>query len=201
VSASGNYEQRSGKVHRIVGGVMGLIGSIEKGAADVTVDIDSLKGLCSDDEVIVAALESVKNGLASSRGRIPSLAELQQRFGVVKKVGRKMSMVGEGPGTDGLQGLVAGEFYSRVLVATDDGVAMKKLESEGIDDEERLARASYQLSNGHLVEAAKELDQIKSKKVKVVIADFLKDAKAKVSVEECVDVLKLRCSSLNTGMQ
>ena len=36
---------------------MGLVGSIEKGDADVKTDIATLRKVCKDDDVIVAALD------------------------------------------------------------------------------------------------------------------------------------------------
>ncbi|GMI41166.1 hypothetical protein TeGR_g14026, partial [Tetraparma gracilis] len=200
IASGGQYEERSGKVHRIVGGVMGLVGAIESGDANIKNDIATLAAICRDDEVLSAALKSVSGSLASASGAIPSLPELQERFNNVKAVGRKMSLVGEGPGSDGLTGLFAGEFFSRVMVPVDDRVAMSKKESE-LDDEDRLARASYFVRTGKLEQALSEMDSVKAKKVKLVVKDFRDLTAAKVSVDKCVSVLKLRCAALNEGMK
>ena len=197
VGAGSAFAEKSSKVHRVVGAVMGLVGSIEKGDADVKTDIATLRKVCKDDDVIVAALDKAERGLATTKGAVLSTAALQKRFAEVKCVARKMALVGEGAGTDGLGGLLLGELYGAVMVP----VAEKPNPTNPTSsDEERVARAAYFVSVGDLDTARLELAKVEGNKVKLVVRDWVKDAGAKRTIDECVEVLKLRCGALNSGM-
>jgi len=199
ITKGGLYEERSGKVHRIVGGIMGLVGSIETGdCKDLKTDIATLRKICSDDEVLSAALKTVSKNVIGNRTM--TMSELQARFKDVKKIGRKMVLVGEGPGSDGLSGLFAGEIYSRVLVPVDERTSVNIPEKE-VGDEERIARAGFYVRTGKLEKAIEALEKIEAKKAKKVMGDWMKAAKAKTTVDGCVSILKLRCSALNEGMK
>ena len=77
VERGGQYSERSAKVHRVVGGVMGLIGSIEAGDAGVDKDVEALREVAGDDEVIGAALKGVGERLRG--GRVMTVGEIQDR--------------------------------------------------------------------------------------------------------------------------
>ena len=80
------------------------------------------------DEVgaIVAALDKAERGLATTKGAVLSTAALQKRFAEVKCVARKMALVGEGAGTDGLGGLLLGELYGAVMVPASASPSLNK---------------------------------------------------------------------------
>jgi len=188
--------EKSTKVHRIVGGVMGLVGDLEEGKKG---DIEAAKIILSGDKVIGAALEKVEK-CAKSGGGIWTLSELQERWGDVKREGRKMVLTGEGKGTDGLGGVLMGEIMGMIMVEVGEDKAMKK-EGSSVSDEDRLVRAGVWVKNGKLEKAVDELKSLQGKKVKKVTEGFLKDAENKIGVDQAITVMKLRASVLSSSMK
>jgi len=187
---------RSSKVHRVVGGVMGLMGSLEEGKID---DLEACKIICKDDTVIGAALEKVEKCAKNGGSGILTLSELQERWGSVKGEGRKMVLTGEGKGSDGLGGILIGSVLGMVMVEVGEDKAMTKKGTE-VEDEDRLVRAGVWVKNGKLERAVEELKELKGKKVKKVVQGFVKDAENKIGVDQAVAVMKLRASALASSM-
>ncbi|GMH63379.1 hypothetical protein TrRE_jg421, partial [Triparma retinervis] len=189
--------EKSDAVHRIVGGVMGMIGGLEEGNVD---DLSAIKIVCKGDDVISAAIEKVEESMTQGGGHIWTLGELQERWKGVKREGRKMCLAGEGAGSDGLTGVVTGTVMAAIMVETGTEKAIRKKE-ESCDDEDRLARATHHVTGGDLGSAAAELGKVKGKKVRRVVEGWRKDCETKQAVDEAVKVMKLRASTLSKGVE
>jgi len=202
VEQGGQKEATTTNVLKIAGGVMGLVGAMEKRsdakkASSLQSDISALKKICASETLIVAALENLEADLKKG-GALPTTGELQARYETVFETARKMTFL-DGSDMTGVLALVRGNIASKLQRPPQAEEAMKK-SNAACTDEDLLVRAGHLTKIGSLKEAADELDKIKGKKTRVAIRDWVKDCTTRVDADIACDVMKNRCAVLMSNV-
>ena len=125
---------------------------------------------------------------------------LAGRFERDGSMGRRAALVGDGPGSDGLAGLIQGSIYGAVTSPVPAAIALKKKPAD-LTDEDRIERARHHVKVGGLQPAATELSFLQGEKAKKVMDGVKKDIEIKIAVDDCLKILKLRCAALNASMK
>ncbi|CAM9108498.1 unnamed protein product [Discosporangium mesarthrocarpum] len=178
-------ERANAEVHRVSYAALSLAEKVGT-SEPIKEELASLRELVGGDELVEAAVESIPEE-AASRG-IPTLSQLRNRFGTVKKECRRVSLIPEQAGTG-----VAGQIMASVLAAVT--IAPKGL-VEGSSTDDVLARASYLLEVGELSSAVQELETLEGRPA-LTVKDWLNDAKTRLVADQAMGVIRSHASLLS----
>lgn len=183
---SSDYEHVSWGVHKLTAAVMAL--ELKLGTPEpVYKELAALKKITAGDAVVEAVLTKLPEDVG--RG-VPTLPELQVRFARVRGAAREAAFVPESQ--PGLVGHIVGSTFAALSIQPKGLVP-------GSGTDEVLARAAYHVELGHLGEAVTELKTLQGLPAKTV-QDWVRDAKARLQVEQAMKVLNARCALQNASL-
>lgn len=202
VEKGGEVEAKSKRVLKVVGGVLGLIGELEKKdeavkSGEIVPSIRALRKITEGEELIGAALQRVEKSIVAS-GNLPTMGSLQVRYSDVFGEARKMVFVDESK-MEGLLALVRGSVAARLKSVVSVEAAMGKKDGE-LGDEDRLVRAGHFAATGALRKAADELDAVEGKGAKAVVNSFRKDCRSRVDADDACQLMRSRCAAMMSNV-
>ena len=191
LEASKSNKEGSLKAHRVSAASLALAEKLESNQG-VEIELKALKAAASPDGVIATALRTIPE--AANDG-VPTLSDLQARFGAVHKKGRQAALVPAG--RPGLEGQLAGMVFAAMKYPPrpDDPAP----EADKDNAEYVLARAKQYVELGQLERAVEQLEKLQGQPA-FTVADWKKDAMTRIALEKALKVIKMECALLNESM-
>lgn len=186
LEASKTSKEGSLKAHRLSAAALALSSKLETHDPAAS-ELDALKIAAGNEGVIATACATIPNAV---RTGIPTVAELQTKFGNILSKARQAALVPEG--RPGLEGQLAGMVLASVKYAP----SLTDHDESDETPEVVLVRAQEFVANGELETAIAQLDKLKGQ-VGYTVKDWVKEALNRVAVEKALKVIKMECALLN----
>jgi hypothetical protein len=154
-------------------------------------EIDVLKQISSDDELVIAAVNSIPEAL--TKNGVPLLEDLQDRF--VNSVKHRAVVASYAPQNAGLLGYIFSRVASPFII-----------EEKGLVDGDhanaRLARAEFYLKKRKLAECVDELEQLSKQggDVAFILRDWIREAKARLVADLALEAIEAHVINLTSSI-
>ena len=191
LEASKSSKEGSLRAHRVSAAALALAEKLESNQG-AEIELKALKAAAGRDGVIATALATIPEAVNDG---VPTLSDLQGRFGSVHKKGRQAALVPAG--RPGLEGQLAGIIFAAMKYPPRPDDAAPEVDKDSA--EYVLARASQYVELGQLERAVEQLDKLQGQPA-FTVADWKSDAMTRVALEKALKVIKMECALLNESM-